>query len=248
MNRRKVCLVGSSGQMGQAILSEISGDEILRVSEIVNRKAKINQIMQVDPTKIDVVIDFSSPEATIKSARYCAQHQLPLVTGTTGLNQKQMSELKKLAKKTAILWSANMNLAVNAMARILADFAEIIPDADIEIVEQHHRKKKDSPSGTALLWAKMMNPTGFRNIVCGRPEGESEQRASRDIVISSVRGGLLPGGSNEVRFLTGDQEIIFSHRTFSNQSYAQGAIIAAKWLIDKPVGFYSMFDVFGKKQ
>jgi 4-hydroxy-tetrahydrodipicolinate reductase len=191
------------------------------------------------------VINFTTPEATLESAKYCAHAHLPLVTGTTGFTQKQMRQLKAYAQKTAIMWSPNMSLAVNLIQALLPCFAQLLTGSDIEIVEQHHRAKEDAPSGTALFFAQALAQVTEHQIVCGRAQGQSAGRAINEICIHSVRGGSAEGGVNEVRFLAGQEEVTIRHRAFSNLVYAQGALLAVKWLLDNPTpGFYTMKDVF----
>ncbi|MCX6745948.1 MAG: 4-hydroxy-tetrahydrodipicolinate reductase [Candidatus Parcubacteria bacterium] len=248
MSRIRVCLVGSHGKMGQALLAEIAKDKSFILAATVPHQGKATSadINAIRSEKINVVINFTTPRATLASAKYCAKYGLPLVTGTTGLTEKQMASLKQYAKKAPILWSPNMCLVVNLLESMLGMLAQALNNADIEIVEQHHRDKEDSPSGTAKMFARSMAKSTGKKIICSRPEGISKGRKTDEIYIHSLRGGEVPGGKNEVHFLAGQEEILISHRALSNNVYATGALLAAKWLINQKPGLYSMKDVMSK--
>ena len=243
------CVVGSSGKMGQALLAGLKNDKDFGKIITVSRQHVAYQrgIFAVSPHGLDIVFNFTTPAATLESAQFCVENSLPLVTGTTGLSQKQMARLGKFAKSVPILWSPNMSLAVNFIGVILPLLGRLLPsDTDIEITEQHHRNKEDSPSGTALFLARGMAEGLGKKIICGRTEGNSPGRNSQEIYIHSLRGGEVAGGKNEVLFLAGQEEISISHRALSNSVYAAGALLAAKWLIKQKPGLYSMKDILPK--
>jgi len=249
MSKIRVCLVGSHGKMGQALLAEFKNDKDFGKVITVSRQheADYRSIFAVSPDMIDVVLNFTAPRATLETAQFCAENGRPLVTGTTGLNQNQMSILGEFAETAPILWSPNMSLVVNFIEMILPHLAKILPTStDIEIVEQHYRGKEDSPSGTALFFARGLAQTSGKKIICGRPEGHSHGRDAQEIYIHSLRGGEVAGGKNEVFFLAGQEEILISHRALSNRVYATGALLAAKWLINQKPGLYSMKDIMPK--
>ena len=248
MSKIRVCLVGAHGKMGQALLAEIVKDKSFVLAATVSRHGKTasRDINAISSEKINVVINFTTPKATLASAKYCVKHGLPLVTGTTGLTEKQMASLKQYAQKAPILWSPNMCLAVNLLEAMLGMLAQALNNADIEIVEQHHGQKEDAPSGTAKLFARSMARATGKKIICSRPEGNSKGRKADEIYIHSLRGGETAGGKNEVYFLAGQEEILISHRALSNNVYATGALLAAKWLINQKPGLYSMKDIMPK--
>jgi len=249
MSKIKVCVVGSSGKMGQALLTELKNDKEFGNVITVSRQHEADHrgIFAVNPSKVDVVLNFTTPVATLETAQFCAENKLPLLTGTTGLNHKQMASLVEYANQAPMLWSPNMSLAVNFIEMTLPHLAKILPTrTDIEIMEQHHRAKEDSPSGTALFLAHGLAQALGKKIICGRPAGHSYKRDSQEINIHSLRGGEAAGGKNEVFFLAGQEEILISHRALSNSVYATGALIAAKWLINQKPGLYSMKDIMPK--
>jgi len=249
MSKIKVCLVGSGGKMGQALLAELKNDKDFGKVITVSRQHEADHhgIFAVWARKIDVVFNFTTSVATLETAQFCAENSLPLVTGTTGLSQTQMAKLGEFAESAPILWSPNMSLAVNFIEMMLPLLAKILPtSADIEIVEQHHRAKEDSPSGTALFFAHGLAQALGKKIICGRAKGNSPGRDSQEIYIHSLRGGESAGGKNEVLFLAGQEEIVISHRALSNNVYAAGALLAAKWLIMQKPGLYSMKDIMPK--
>jgi len=249
MSKIKVCVVGSSGKMGKALLEELKNDKDFGKVTTVSRQHEADHrgIYAVRPGGLDVFFNFTTPTATLETAQFCAENNRPLVTGTTGLNHKQMAKLGEYANQAPMLWSPNMSLVVNFIEMILPHLAKILPSADIEIVEQHHRSKEDSPSGTALFFAHGLVQALGKKIICGRPAGHSYKRDAQEINIHSLRGGEVAGGKNEVHFLAGQEEILISHRALSNDVYAAGALLAAKWLINQNPGrLYSMTDLMPK--
>lgn len=252
MRKINACVVGSAGKMGQALLAEIAQDpdfgpalelNVSRHTDLAQKELLSNE--KPSPF-LHLVFDFTAPAVTLKTARYCAKNHLPLVTGTTGFDQKQMASLRRYARKTPILWSPNMSLAVILIEMLLPLFGKVLGQADIEIVEQHHRGKEDAPSGTALLWAERLSLILGKKPVCGRTQGISAGRDDREIYIHSLRGGQAAGGQNEVVFLADQEEVRISHRALSNQVYAQGALAAGKWLIGRKPHFYTMRDLLPK--
>lgn len=244
----KICLVGAAGKMGRAILEALleRSETSLPVSAKVDAQegyAGFAQIGEVDPQQVDVVINFTNPQATLDSADWCLQHGKSLVTGTTGLVPEQIESLKKLASQVPILWAPNMSLGVNLIDAILPQLKPL-QDFDIELMETHHRLKKDSPSGTALRWAKTLAQVFGRKIVNSRSEGVTQGRDKEEIYVQAMRGGTVPG-EHTIYFFGPDEVIEITHRAASRKIFALGAIKAAKWIINQPPGFYSMKDVLG---
>jgi 4-hydroxy-tetrahydrodipicolinate reductase len=188
---------------------------------------------------IDVLIDFTSPAATVANALACVAAGRPLVSGTTGLDAEQSAVLREAAQAIAVFHAANMSPGVNAMLAVLPALVRALQGYDVEIVETHHRHKVDAPSGTALALARVAadasgDPLAGR-VRYGR-EGAS-QRAPGEIGIHAVRAGGNPG--EHAVILTGDgEEIGLTHRAFSRAAYAEGVLRAARLIASQPPGWY----------
>ncbi len=165
-----------------------------------------------------------------------------MVIGTTGLSEEQIKTIEKTSERIAIVRSPNMSVGINMIAVLLEKIVPVLDDYDVEIVEVHHRKKKDAPSGTALMLAKLIS--SLKNdapLIFGR-EGFSPRE--NEIAVLAVRGGDVPG-DHTVYFLGDGERIEITHRATSRETFARGAIRAAKFVADKPNGLYSMRDVLG---
>lgn len=193
----------------------------------------------------DVVIDFASAKAVDNLIDYCLNKKLPIVLCTTGLSEEQMAKVKDASKEIAVLKSANMSLGVNLLIKLLKESAPILGNAgfDIEIVEQHHKMKKDAPSGTALALADAINESmdnRYSYVYDRSPR--SEARRENEIGISSVRGGTIVG-IHDVIFAGEDEVITLNHTAYSRAIFAKGALSAAAFLAGKEAGYYDMQDV-----
>ncbi len=195
-----------------------------------------------------VIIEFSTPAATLSHVRVAAQKNVPIVIGTTGFNQKQLAEIKRLSRRTRVLLSPNMSVGVNLLISLLGSVAKTLgDDYDVEIVEAHHRFKKDAPSGTALAMGRAVAQALKRDLdkigVCGR-KGIIGEREKKEIGLMSVRAGDIVG-EHTVIFGGMGERIEFIHRAHSRDTFARGAIRAARWLVKQKKGLYSMQDVLG---
>ena len=195
-----------------------------------------------------VIVEFTAPEATLEHVKIAAQKNVPIVIGTTGFNQKQLDEIKKLSRRTGILISPNMSLGVNLLLSLLGGVAKTLgEDYDVEIVEAHHRFKKDAPSGTALALGRAVAQALNRDLdkagVCGR-KGIVGERTKQEIGLLSVRAGDIVG-EHTVIFGGLGERIEFIHRAHSRETFARGALRAAQWLVKQKKGLYSMQDVLG---
>jgi 4-hydroxy-tetrahydrodipicolinate reductase len=195
---------------------------------------------------VDVVIDFSVPVAAEKIINVCRQKRLPLVVATTGLDEVQREELQAAAREIPLLWSPSMSLAVNLTMKLTEVAASALKDrdADVEILERHHRFKEDSPSGTALKFGRIiadsMGQTAHRH---GR-EGRPGRRPHGEIGYHAIRVGDNPGEHTVVFGMLGET-IELTVRATNRDCYAAGALAAAKYLADKKPGLYGMNDVLG---
>ena len=193
---------------------------------------------------LDVVIDFSTPEGTLFAIRWCLEHRKPLVIATTGLSEQQVAEVQHAAETIPLVTAPNMSLGVNLLIRLVGEAARALKDSDvdIEILERHHRFKKDSPSGTALEFARVIGQaSGEKRLVFGR-HGLVGERPRDQIGIHAIRVGDNVGEHTIVLSLLGET-VELTHRAHSRDCYARGAIRAAEFLAGKPPALYRMSDV-----
>ncbi|MCP9455818.1 MAG: 4-hydroxy-tetrahydrodipicolinate reductase [Nitrospira sp.] len=196
----------------------------------------------------EVVIDFSSPEATLTHLRIATQHRRAMVIGTTGFSPAQRNELTSLASLIPCVWSPNMSVGINLICKVIADMAQILGDEyDIEVIEAHHRFKKDAPSGTALRIAEVLAKAMNRNLdqigVYTR-KGMIGERSKEEIGIQTIRAGDIVG-DHTVLFGGMGERIEVTHRASSRDTFARGALRAAAWVTTQPPGLYDMGDVLG---
>ena len=195
-----------------------------------------------------ILMEFTAPEPTLAHARLAAQRGARAVVGTTGLSTRQVAELTALARETAIVFSPNMSVGVNLAFRVLALMARALGDAyDVEITEIHHRLKKDAPSGTAAKMAEVIADALGRRLddvgVYGR-HGLVGERGATEIGIHALRGGDI-AGEHTVVFSTLGERLEFTHRAHSRDTFAHGALRAARWVRTAAPGLHSMHDVLG---
>jgi 4-hydroxy-tetrahydrodipicolinate reductase len=191
-------------------------------------------------TEIDVMVDFSTPRAALAIGEWCQQRGVPLVVGTTGFDPAQRKVLESASARIPILISANTSRAVNLLMKLVGEAARALAGtADIEIIERHHRTKKDAPSGTALRLAEFAG----RGAASGRlVSGPHDSRAQGEIGIHALRIADCPGEHTVVFGLMGET-LELSHRALNRDGFARGALDTAKYLVGKPAGLYSMEDV-----
>ena len=253
----KAVITGAGGRMGQAVLRALKSDASFTVHAGTERAgsaligtelapgAKIFATLDEALAGANVVIDFSTPEASLEHASACAKHNVPIVIGTTGLTDAQRAELTAIAKTLALVLSPNMSIGVNLMIEFAAQLAQRLGDGfEIDILEAHHRDKKDAPSGTALRLAdELVRATGrSASDVRQSRSGLIGQRPRREIGIQALRGGDVVG-EHTVFFFGDGERIELTHRASSRDQFARGALRAAKWVAGKPPGLYSMADV-----
>jgi 4-hydroxy-tetrahydrodipicolinate reductase len=195
-----------------------------------------------------VVIDFTHPAASMEFLRSAAKKTTPIVIATTGFDDKQLSEIKRLSRRTPTLLSANTSLGVNVLVSLLGKAAKMLgDDYDVEIVEAHHRFKKDAPSGTALALGRAVADALGRDLekvsVNGR-KGIVGERTKKEIALLSVRAGDIVG-EHTVIFGGIGERLEFIHRAHSRDTFARGALRAARWLAKRKPGLYGMLDVLG---
>lgn len=247
----RVILCGCSGHMGRVVTEIAAAEDGLEIVAGVDPAGEGDGTYPVftNPADCsvaaDVLIDFSSPKALDAILAYCLERQVPAVLCTTGYTQAQMEQIRKAGDQVAVMKSANMSLGVNMLLKLLQTAAKTLTPAgfDIEIVEKHHNRKVDAPSGTALAMADSINEAldGAYHYTYDRSEIK-KPRDPFEIGISAVRGGNIVG-EHEVFFAGLDEVIEFKHTAYSRSVFAKGAVQAAKFLAGKPAGFYDMGDV-----
>ena len=247
----KIILNGANGAMGKVVTDLISLDSDVEIVAGVDLNTDVTLSFPVfdDIRKIDIeadaIIDFASVKAVDNLLDFIEEKKIPAVICTTGLGEKQIERINELAKSSAILRSANMSLGINTLSKVLAQIAPTLRAAgfDIEIVEAHHRRKLDAPSGTAILLADAVNENMEEKLSYTYDRSERhEPRRADEIGLSAVRGGTIVG-DHDVIFAGEDEVITFSHRAYSRKIFANGAISAAKFLQGKTAGLYDMSDV-----
>lgn len=198
------------------------------------------------PDDLDAVIDFSAPEACLDAIAHCAEQKTPVVVATTGFSPAQRANVEAYASKIPLLIAANCSLVVNVLMKLTDTAGKLLAgrDFDVEIIERHHRFKADAPSGTALAFAKILQSTmDLANQRHGR-EGITGARPPHEIGLHAIRAGDNVG-EHTIIFSTLGETMELVHKGHSRDSYAKGAVAAAKFLIGKNPGLYSMADVLG---
>ena len=190
--------------------------------------------------KADIIIDFSRPAALPGLLEYALAHKLPCVLASTGYSPKEEQMIRDAAKELPMFVSANMSVGVYLLKKLIRIAKDMIPQADIEIIEKHHRQKEDSPSGTAVALLETLTDKDTR-VVYGR-NGLDTKRRSGEIGVHSVRGGTLCG-EHEVDFLMENEMISITHNAQNRGIFANGALRAAHFLLSQPVGLYGMDDL-----
>ena len=244
---------GCNGKMGRAITTLAKEDAEVEIvagvdayTEVANGYPVFDSIEKCD-VEADVVIDFSNAKAVDGLLDYCVEKQIPVVLCTTGLSEEQLQKVEEASKKVAVLRSANMSLGVNTVFKLAAAAAKILGEAgyDIEIVEKHHNKKMDAPSGTALAIADAINEAmDHRYTYKLDRSAERAKREANEIGIQAVRGGTIVG-EHEVFYCGQDEVIEIKHTAYSKAIFGKGAIQAARFLKDQKPGMYQMSDVIG---
>lgn len=263
----KVIIAGATGRMGQKIGYWVTqhpeleyagafeaqgnpaiGKDIGEVAGLGANGVIVGEGLESVIDKGDVIIDFTFHTATMGFAKIAAEHGKAMVIGTTGLTADNLAELKALSKNFPCVQAPNMSVCVNALFKLVKKAAEILgDDYDIEVVEAHHKMKKDAPSGTALKLGEMAAEGVGRNLAdvgVYERNGIIGERKDGEIGIQSIRAADIVG-EHTVYFAGAGERIELSHRAHTRDHFARGAVKAAAWVTKQPNGMYSMFDVLG---
>ncbi|MFM7148882.1 MAG: 4-hydroxy-tetrahydrodipicolinate reductase [Gemmataceae bacterium] len=262
--KTNVAIIGAAGRMGQRLIHLTLADPDLHLGAALEspscpaRGKDIGEVCGLGKIgvplashfpqggKIDVAIDFSAPEGTMEVLPACIEKRIPLVVATTGHTPEQRKEIEAAAHQIPLLMAPNMSLAVNVLFALCKQTATLLRDRDfdVEVIERHHRFKKDAPSGTALHFARIVQEAiGGGDLRHGR-EGITGERPKKEIGVHALRVGDNVG-EHTVVFSTLGETLELTHKGHSRDSYARGALQAAKYLAGKPAGRYSMNDVLG---
>lgn len=243
----RIIMNGCNGKMGQVISRLVEEDEDAEIvcgvdinTETKNSYPVVKAIEEFDG-EADVVIDFSHPSCLTSILNYCKKTKTPVVLATTGYSAEQKVEFTEAAKEVPIFFSANMSLGINLLISLAKQAAKLLEgNFDIEIVERHHNKKIDAPSGTALAIADAIDETlSYPAEYVFDRHSVRRKRKSTEIGISAVRGGTIVG-DHEIIFAGNDEVIELSHHAASKEVFAVGAIKAGKFMKGKPAGMYDM--------
>ena len=239
----RAVICGANGAMGTLLCGILKGEVAGRVS-IDGRNGATRTFDELGTLDADMVIDFSHHTAISSVLDYAKKIRAAAVIGTTGHTEEEKALIFAAAKEIPVFYSGNMSLGIAVLCRLAKDAARYFPDADIEIVEAHHNRKVDAPSGTALMLLgaiKEVRPNAWAN--CGR-SGEGK-RTKEEIGISALRMGSVVG-MHEVILHTGTQQLTLRHEAVTRAMLADGAVDAARFLLGKPVGLYNMESILNQ--
>lgn len=245
-----ILIYGIAGTMGKIVYAKLKDNPLTQgicgVDKFANPKdfdvpvyTNINQVKE----KVDCVIDFSVKEALPDILSYCKLNKTPCVLCTTGYNESDLALIDEASNHIAIFRSGNMSVGVNALVKLVSEATKLLGlSSDVEIIEQHHNKKVDAPSGTAIMLADAVK-SQIQNleIINGR-EGICGKRSKNEIGMHAVRGGTIVG-KHEVMFIMNNEIVTLKHESENKGIFAEGAIKAAEFIIGKPNGKYDMHDM-----
>jgi len=245
----KVIVNGSLGKMGKVLTNSINEDKEFELVAGVSKYGEENtsyklyrNILEVKE-KADVIIDFSNPESLKDLLTFAKNTKTPLVIATTGYSEDELNMIKEASKEIAVFQSYNMSVGVNLVLKLVEIASRALSNFDIEIIEKHHNKKIDAPSGTAIMIAneikKALNGDSIFNY--GR-YGKEAKREEKEIGIHAVRGGTIVGDHSAI-FAGKDEIVEINHMALSKEIFAQGSLKAAKFILDKVSGYYNMKDI-----
>jgi len=241
-----IIITGSKGRMGQMLVACAANHPELRIAGQIDQGDDLRSILASG----DVVIDFSSHTATPAIAALCAEHKKAMVIGTTGHSKEDRSLVTRHSSRIPMVWSSNFSTGVNALFWLARKAAEILgPGFDLEIVEMHHRLKRDAPSGTARTLAEILAEVRHQQLEQVLRHGRAGivgQRPAEEIGLHSVRGGDVVG-DHTVIFAGLGERVELTHRASSRETFANGALRAAQWVARQPPGLYDMQQVLGLK-
>ncbi len=255
-----IIITGACGRMGKTLIDIVQNDPECQLVGLLEHKDYAHnatnmpctvsvcpdELLALHPTA--TLIDFTAPEASLALAEVTSKKGNPLVIGTTGLNDDQKTALNTFAKQSPIFWAPNMSIGVNVLMKVLPQLVAFLgEDYDMEMVELHHNRKKDSPSGTALKLAECLVEArnwALKDVACYHREGIIGERPKQELGIQTIRGGDVVG-VHTMYFMGPGERIEVTHQAHSRETFAQGAVRAAKWLSKQQAGkLFTMQDIF----
>jgi 4-hydroxy-tetrahydrodipicolinate reductase len=263
----KVAVSGAAGRMGGRVITAVKEDPELELSGGLERPGhqyvgldaglaagcgalgiaitdNLNELVK----GCDVLIDFSAPTVSLKNMEVCGLNGKAAVIGSTGFTPEEMALARELARNIPVVLAPNMSVGVNAVFKVLNDVAKILgDDFDVEIVEAHHRMKKDSPSGTAVRMGEVVAKAlgrDYNKVANYHREGICGERTKEEIGMQTIRGGDIVG-DHTVYFIGMGERIEITHRAHTRDMFSRGATRAAKWVVNQKPGLYDMQDVLG---
>ncbi|WP_201611042.1 4-hydroxy-tetrahydrodipicolinate reductase [Psychrobacter submarinus] len=260
-------VIGAGGRMGRMLIEAVQDNPQTSLSAAIEREgssligADAGEVAAIERLNIkivddlvsviddiDVLIDFSLPDATEQNMQTCAEHKVAMVIGTTGFNEQQEQVLTEASKHIPIVYAGNYSTGVNLSLKLLGMAAKAFGnEADVEVIEAHHKHKIDAPSGTAYMMAQAVAEARGQNLkevaVYGR-EGQTGAREAGSIGIHAIRGGEIIG-DHTVMFIADGEVVEITHRARARMTFAAGAVRAATWVTEQAVGQYDMQDVLG---
>lgn len=245
----KVLINGCNGRMGQVLAKEIDRfpNLLLTCGFDINDDGKntfpVYSNIEDIKEKPDVIVDFSIPVATFNILKYAKKEGIPVVIATTGFSKEQLDEIKEISNSIPVFQSSNMSFDINLMKKVVAEVAKKLKGTDIEIVETHHNRKVDSPSGTAVLLADAINEVMDEKLEYNFNRHDiHEKRNPNEIGFSSIRGGNIVGEHSVIFF--GEHETFeIKHTSYSRDVFAEGALKACEFIVLQPAGLYGMDDM-----
>lgn len=265
----KIAVCGAAGRMGQRIINSIIEAEGVKFAGAVERPGhpqigqdagilagcgttgvllsdNLNQVVE----NCDVLIDFTTPKVSLKNLEVCALNKKSIVIGSTGFTPEEKALAAELAKEIPCVIAPNMSVGVNVCFKALKDIAKTLgDDFDVEIVEMHHKLKKDAPSGTAVRMGEVVAEAlgrDYNKVANCQREGIIGERTKEEIGMQTIRGGDIIG-EHTVYFIGMGERIELSHRAMTRDMFSRGSVRAAKWVVGKTPGIYDMQDVLGLK-
>lgn len=263
----RIGVIGAGGRMGRMLIEAVQDNAQTTLSAAIERQGsslvgadagEVAAIGHLDVQivddlaavigDIDVLIDFSLPDATEQNMQVCAEHNVAMVIGTTGFNARQEQVLAAASQQIAIVYAGNYSTGVNLSLKLLEMAAKAFgTDADVEIIEAHHKHKIDAPSGTAYMMAEAVAQARGQNlkevVIYGR-EGQTGARETGTIGIHAIRGGEIVG-DHTVMFIADGEVVEITHRARARMTFAAGAVRATTWVVQQSAGHYNMQDVLG---
>ena len=242
----RIIITGAKGRMGKALVACAPSHPKLQVVAEIDMGDDLSAVIP----GCDAVIDFSAHTATAGVAELCVKHKKALVIGTTGHNDTEVFEISKAKTHIPMVWASNYSTGVNTLFWLTRKAAEILgPDFDLEVVEMHHRLKRDAPSGTAKSLAEILAQVRHLQYAAAARHGRNGivgERTKTEIGVHSIRGGDVVG-DHTVIFANAGERVELTHKASSRDTFANGALRAAAWVVNQKPGLYDMQDVLGLK-